>query len=219
MTISEIVSAYVRDHRESTRSEMRRFEETSCLSDAIRMAFCLMPNQKRHLHQRRRSRAVLEEGARRLQRSTKELLLVSDFAALHDIVERKVGNVRDIGPLTVYDVAHRIGAFLRKSPELVYLHSGTKIGAAALGLSGKTIHPNELPPSFSRLTAAECEDCLCIYKDALRDGNSTIPSKRRLHSSRPCHVKSMYRSAAVSSRCVAESDRPDIPTNKGCCGS
>jgi hypothetical protein len=215
MTLSEIVSAYIRDYRESARSEMRCFEQSSCLSEAIRAAFCLMPNQKRHPHQRRRSKAVLEEGARRLQRSTKELLLVSNFAALHDTVERKVGTVHDIGPLTVYDVAHRIGAFLGKLPELVYLHSGTKIGAAALSLSGKAIHPNELPPPFSRLTAAECEDCLCIYKDALHDGISTIPSKPRRRFSRPCRVKSMCRPAMVSSRCVVVSDRPDIPTDKG----
>jgi hypothetical protein len=108
---------------------------------------------------------------------------------------------------------------LGESPELVYLHSGTKIGAAALSLTGKAIHPNELPPPFSRLTAAECEDCLCIYKDALHDGISTIPSKRRRHSSRPCHVKSMCRSAVVSSRCVVVSDRPDIPRDKGRCHS
>jgi hypothetical protein len=215
MTFGEIVSAYIRDHRKSARREMRCFEQSSCLCDAIRAAFCLMPNQKRHPHQRRRSRAVLEEGERRLQRSRKELLLVSNFAALHDTVERKIGTVQDIGPLTVYDIAHRIGAFLGKSPELVYLHSGTKIGAAALGLSGKTIYPNELPPPFSRLKVAECEDCLCIYKDHLRDGISKTPSKRR--SSHPCRVKSICRSALVSSRCAAVSNRPDIQVDKRHC--
>ncbi len=30
-----------------------------------------------------------------------------------------------IAALTVYDIAHRIGAFLRKAPALVYLHRGS----------------------------------------------------------------------------------------------
>jgi hypothetical protein len=64
-----------------------------------------------------------------------------------------------------------IGAFLGKSPELVYLHSGTKIGAAALGLSGKTIYPNELPPPFSRLTVAECEDLFVHLQGSLTRWN------------------------------------------------
>jgi hypothetical protein len=48
----------------------------------------------------------------------------------------------------VYDIAHRIGAFLRKAPALVYLHRGTKEGAAILGFKGKTIDPKLLPPAF-----------------------------------------------------------------------
>lgn len=133
----------------------------------------------RGTHQWRLSKEVLEESERRLQRSTKKLQLVSDFAALHHTVEREIGTIPGIGALTVYDVAHRIGAFLGKSRELVYLHRGTKIGAAALGLTGKVIRPNQLPPLFSRRTAEECEDCFCIYKGQLGDGIRTTASKRQ----------------------------------------
>jgi hypothetical protein len=35
-------------------------------------------------------------------------------------------------------------------------------------LGGKTIDVNELPLGLRKLPAAEIEDCLCIYKDALR---------------------------------------------------
>ncbi len=48
------------------------------------------------------------------------------FAELHGLVEREIGSMRGIGALTVYDVAHRIGAFLGKPPGLVYLHAGTR---------------------------------------------------------------------------------------------
>jgi hypothetical protein len=55
--------------------------------------------------------------------------------------------------------------YLRR--EAVYLHAGTREGARALNLSGKTIDVREL----RKLSAEEIEDCLCIYKDALRGRN------------------------------------------------
>jgi hypothetical protein len=51
---------------------------------------------------------------------------------------------------------------------LLYLHRGTKEGTAALGLRGETLDAAALPAAFSRLTPAEIEDCLCIYKDTIR---------------------------------------------------
>ena len=95
----------------------------------------------------------------------------SSFEALHTLIEREIGGIPDIGPLTVYDVATRIGAHLQLEPEKVYLHSGTKKGARALGLGArrKSLEPAELPVEFGRLTAREIEDCLCLYKDYLGD--------------------------------------------------
>jgi hypothetical protein len=97
-----------------------------------------------------------------------------------------------MGVLTVYDVAHRIAAFLGKPPHLVYLHAGTRVGAAALGIKGDVVDPDELPAAFAVLTAAEIEDCLCIYKDELRDGGSRSRISRQLsacHPSAPCYPR------------------------------
>lgn len=41
-----------------------------------------------------------------------------------------------------------------------------------LGFKGKTIDPRKLPPAFTRLTAAEIEDCLCIDKENLALGKA-----------------------------------------------
>src|SRR6201999_1883381 len=38
---------------------------------------------------------------------------------------------------------------------------------AILGFKGRTLDPRALPLAFARLTAAEIEDCLCIYKGRL----------------------------------------------------
>lgn len=169
MTHDEIVSHYIRHHRQDARAEMRFFEIQRNTSAAIhKAALCVMPGGKRHPHQRRIPKAVLEETEARLQAAGRDLAGASDFAGLHAMVEREVGAISGIGELTVYDIAHRLGAFFGKAPALVYLHAGTKTGAAALGFKGGSIPPKSLPAVFSRLSAAEIEDCLCIYKDELR---------------------------------------------------
>jgi hypothetical protein len=79
---------------------------------------------------------------------------------------------RDIGGLGLlycYDTALRMGCRLRFLPLRVYLHSGTREGAIALGIDRKrqTVEIAELPPPFACLDAAEIEDALCIYKSDL----------------------------------------------------
>lgn len=169
MTSEEIISDYIREYRENARAEMRFFEIQRSRSAAIRKAtLCDLPSGKRHPHQRRISRAVLEHVEAQLQAIGHKLAKATDFAALHRSVQEEIGGIKGIGPLTVYDITHRIGAHLRKAPERVYLHAGTRIGARVFGISGDSLDPKLLPKSFSRLAPSEIEDCLCIYKDELR---------------------------------------------------
>jgi hypothetical protein len=170
MTLDEIVSDYIREYRKDTRAEMRVFEIQRSPSEAIRAAaLCEWQDGKRHPHQRRIPKAVLELAEARLQAVARSLSKARDFAALHQLVEREIGGIRGIGALTVYDISHRIGAHFGKAPRLVYLHAGARIGARSLNISGDSFDPDILPPAFSRLAPSEIEDCLCIYKDALRE--------------------------------------------------
>jgi hypothetical protein len=180
MTLNEIVSAYVRDYRDAARAEMRFFEIQRSAAGAIRhAALCVLPGGKRHPHQRRLRRAVLNEAERRLQGNSEALRHTPDFVGLHGLINEEIGMIAGMGELTVYDIAHRIGAFLGKPPTLVYLHAGTRTGAIALGFRGDTVDPSLLPAPFSRLSAAEIEDCLCIYKDELRGGKIRTERLRR----------------------------------------
>ena len=157
---------------------MRFFEIQRSASKAIEnAALCRLPSGKRHPHQRRIPRAVLELAEDRLQGAVRRLEKARDFDALFIAVKKETGKIHGIGPLTVYDVAHRLGAFFGKLPERVYLHAGTRIGARAFGITGDSFSPRELPNVFSGLTAAEIEDCLCIYKDKLL--NTRRQSRRR----------------------------------------
>ena len=177
MTVDEIVAAYIRDCRAGARAEMREFQRLASLTDAIRHAarchwLCCSnpPEFKKHPHQYRMPRALLDAAEHRLQNASDTLSAAADFEALHDIADKTIGKKQGLGELAVYDIAHRIGAFLGKEPTLVYLHTGTREGARELGFTGKTLNPALLPAPFSRLTPAEIEDCLCIYKDELSTG-------------------------------------------------
>jgi len=68
MTVSEIVADYIREHRANARDEMRFYEIQRSPAKAIeKAALCVLPSGKRHPHQHRISRAVLELAEVRLQ--------------------------------------------------------------------------------------------------------------------------------------------------------
>jgi len=170
MTLDEVVNDYICRYRDHARAEMRFFEIQRSPSMAIRKAaLCELPSGKRHPHQRRAPRLVLEQAEDCLQAIGRQLAMANDFAALHRLVENEIGRIRGIGALTVYDITHRIGAHFGKTPQLVYLHAGTRTGARVFNIRGDSFDPKILPKPFSRLMPSEIEDCLCIYKDELRD--------------------------------------------------
>jgi hypothetical protein len=138
--------------------------------DAISTAArCVLPSGKRHRHQYRIPKGALGEGEQRLLANSAAMRGAADFRELHDLVRRLAGEVRGIGELAVYDISLRIGARFGLEPMAVYLHSGTRKGAQALGFDGRrqTIDVAELPLELQRLSARELEDFLCIYKDSL----------------------------------------------------
>ena len=92
------------------------------------------------------------------------------FDELYEQVAVALRPIRGIGLLTIYDTAHRIGAFLHLSPEQVYLHAGVRTGAKALGLGDwrAKLPMSMFPVVFQRLRPEQVEDCLCIYKSQLQ---------------------------------------------------
>jgi hypothetical protein len=190
MTLDEIVADYIRDYRPRGQAEARFFRSLASLAESISHA--VRPGGRKHSHQYLIAPALLDEAERRLRRAAPELAPAMDFAVLYSLVERDAGSIHGIGELAVYDIAHRIGMHLGKAPELVYLHRGARKGAAILGFRGKTLAPKLLPPAFSRLTAAEIEDCLCIYKRELAGvaprvrpltgTNHCLPERPHVHS-------------------------------------
>jgi hypothetical protein len=168
MTFDEIVNDYIRTQRPHTGTEVIDFANESSPSAAIRRAaLCELKSGKRHDHQRRIPKWLLEQVETKLQAIRRKLSKAANFDALHRLVEQEIGGMKGIGALTVYDISHRIGAYFGKAPGRVYLHAGVRVGARALGIGGDSFEPKILPKPFARLAPSEIEDCLCIYKKQL----------------------------------------------------
>lgn len=190
MTLDEIVSDNIREYREGARDQLRVFERERSTSSAIRRAaLCEWENGKRHPHQRRIPGALLDLVEAGLRGIGRKLARATSFAALHQPIELEIGSLKGIGALTVYDIAHRIGAHLGLAPERVFLHAGTRVGARVFGIIGDSFDPKILPKSFLRLTPSEIEDCFCIYKDELRGSSHQ-------HSSSGCGFAARQRSCS-----------------------
>jgi hypothetical protein len=169
-TYEDVVSAYISEHRPKANRLRQFFRRCATLKRAIEFAArCKLPSGKRHPHQYRIPAPVLAEAERRLRTSAAELRECQTFAELHKVVEDRLGAVRGIGPLTIYDIANHLGAHLCLEPAAVYLHAGAAAGAKAIGfdpLNG-TLELTELPAAFHQLSPHEVEDCLCLYHDEL----------------------------------------------------
>jgi hypothetical protein len=162
VTLEQVVARYVEEKRPVVQREKRLFAAYS-LPEAIRQA----ASKNHGTHQYRLPRAALPEASRRLLGVADRLTSARTFRQLIEFVQETIQPIRGIGDLTVYDVALRIGYKIGLAPELVYLHAGAAVGAAAVGVTGRTAEQDAFPPTLRRLNPAELENCLCIYKNEL----------------------------------------------------
>jgi len=164
----DIVRHYITHHREPAERELRFYAIQHRLEKVVTLAaLARLPSGKRHSHQSSIPAVALEECKERLLKT--DLKQCQTFAELHDTVREVIGDIRGIGPLTIYDTALRIGAYLGLEPGKVYLHAGTREGAKSLGFGPRRryLQLSELPEPFHNLKPREVEDCLCIYKTDL----------------------------------------------------
>ena len=171
MNLKAIVRTYIRQIRPCAEAELEWFRSQPSIKAAIEhAALAINSRGKRYSHQRRLRKKTLEEARTILLTRQSRLAKAQHFDELLDLVETAVQDVPGIGELYVYDTSLRLGARLNLEPTKVYLHSGTRIGARALGLNGKaeSLRTTELPKAFRELRPHEIEDVLCIFKNEFK---------------------------------------------------
>lgn len=167
--LEAIVQTYLDHNAEAEERYLHYYRIQKTLAAAVaKSAMAELPGGGRFSHQWKIPPTVLSEARDALLKA--DFTTVRSFDDLHILVRRTIGRISGIGPLTVYDTAHRIGAFLKLRPEFVYLHAGVCSGAKALGLDYRAdkLPMSALPKAFQRLLPEQAEDCLCIYKNALK---------------------------------------------------
>lgn len=125
---------------------------------------------KKHNHQSKVRDVVLMKWADIIiQRWNK--LIPGQFDNFDDLFD-ELGDIKiwGIGPVTHYDVATRIGAYLKLEPEQLYLHAGVLSGWKLLYGNGKwpmRIERRSWPAALRVLPADQVEDLLCAYRTFL----------------------------------------------------
>ena len=131
-----------------------------------------MSNEKMHGHQCRVSKK-LPNGLEVALGDNKQPENFYDFQSVHDWVQSVIDRVKGLGATTAYDVARRLGVWLRLEPVEVYLHAGTAAGAKRFGIKGNIVPLSTFPKEIQELGATHAKNFLCIYKDSLPFGLNT----------------------------------------------
>lgn len=122
----------------------------------------------KHPHQYRLNNDMLSSVAKRLVNKSNEVRRINNFEELLELIT--TSKVKGFGELAIYDTAFRIGLYLNKLPQQVYLHAGTREGAKYLAnvRRKEKIEMMDLPEALGFLEPWQAEDFLCLYKKQIR---------------------------------------------------
>jgi hypothetical protein len=138
------------------------------LADAIKIAVLSRDiDNKKHKHQYRIENTQLQIFCKKISSIEYKIQYVKNFEDLLNLIIKE--KTSGIGPLALYDIALRIGYYIKIKPDLIYLHSGAKTGA--INLFGRKIKNNYLTKDefvdkvddFKNFSCEEIEAFLCIH--------------------------------------------------------
>jgi hypothetical protein len=169
MNWETIIRHYHLHHHPNKQEEFNQFRRQPSLEAAIIAATGAKDAEGKHYsHQNKIRKDAYPKARRLLLERLNELQNCKSFHELWLLIKETFEPVFGLGPLYIYDISLRIGAFLNLLPDRVYLHSGTDKGAKAFGITSRHrewIEAEELPRPLRELPPHEVEDILCIYKD------------------------------------------------------
>lgn len=177
MTINSYIekyNEYLEFFYEGRERQYDFYKKADNFIDAVTKAF-LSEDEQGNLnrHQYRVGKERLEEALEKALEhfDAKGISDFKDFNSVYKFVESIRWQVNRFGSLTTYDVAVRIGKYLNLEADKVYLHSGTTLGARALGFKnvrdGDTLSVDQFPDPLNQLSGDHLENFLCIFKDDL----------------------------------------------------
>lgn len=167
MSRTELIERYKERDKPNLDRLLSHYNRLAPFEEVIKdAALAKTPEGKRHPHQRRIRKEVLEHAAKVLLDSIDEINSCNSFESLIELVEEKTKELKGFGELAIYDTSLRIGVNKNIYPPKVYIHAGTREGVKVLGLEykSKALEVQSFPESIRALQPWEIEDFLCIYK-------------------------------------------------------
>jgi len=167
-TLAKIVDHYIAEVRPRACADLEFYSGQLSLGHALEVVASWRRGDARvEPHQRRLSRQAKTAAAKAIRKL--DLQEAMTFEAVFQAVQDAIGDIRGVGDLAVYDVALRLSAVLGQPAGRVYLQSGARKGARALGITTRerSLPRDAFPAELRRLHAWEIENLLCIYKDEL----------------------------------------------------
>src|SRR4051794_21740390 len=121
----EIVDDYIENSRDAAQKDLDWYRTTSSIRTVVEnAAWGRMQGGRRHSHYYRRRHHALDRFSAELLKAIPQMRAAEGFAGLLRIIQTIADGIDDIGALTAYDTAERIGARLGLEPDQVYLHCG-----------------------------------------------------------------------------------------------
>jgi hypothetical protein len=126
---------------------------------------------KRHPHLTRLQTSALLEARRRLMSNQDLFRSCRSFHEVLETVRRLTDDICGYEEMAEYDTAMVVGAHLGLLPERIYLHRGTRQGAANMGFAVRHreyLELTELPDGLAVLEPYQIEDFFCLFESVLR---------------------------------------------------
>jgi len=166
----DILRDYDQVHAKNGQTEIDWFgRQQPSLRVAIETAARAINDRgKRYDHQYRIWRAAIPRAVAALLAVEERIAGTNSFDELLHLIIGQLRGIPGVGELYFYDTAFRIGAYLGIFPTRVYLHAGTRIGAArALSrvLREDALEMSELPSELQQREPYVVENIFCIYAD------------------------------------------------------
>jgi hypothetical protein len=170
-SLAAIVRSYRRFNEQGAIAEREYFEGITDLKVAEDS------RDKRYRHQCWIPGKVLIDVEHALQSRKKTIKACITFYELWSLITDVTDSIHGAGELIAYDAALRLGAYLKLKPVHVYLHAGTREGAANLRLAVNRpyVDVSEFPRELRSLKPEQIEDVLCIYKTHLKQWRDSQP--------------------------------------------
>ena len=180
--INDFIIDYLNDinHPQSMESQIR-FYQSLVLYEAIGHAcnkgeYNVNGKVYKNRHFDRRKKTSLIALKEELFRRMNAIEIAKSFDEVYNIVQEEGKKIKDIGALTIYDIAVRVGASINVLPSKLYLQAGAVIGACKLGIIANIKNlvidveaMNIKYPALKKLNTYQVENFLCVYKDKFKD--------------------------------------------------